>query len=313
MSWKITACASRTVIEGALVAHEDAWDWDSDIVLSGREVAEDQPEDWQLEAWLNRKPTRADKVAITALFAGHAPPLQTEELAETDWLTVSQEGLEPIQAGRFHVHTPDWPVSTANGAIDFTIPASQAFGTGQHATTAGCLTMLSHMKKRGIVVRNCADIGTGTGLLAFAALALWPRALATASDIDAVCVGVVKNNAAANGVPIGAGQGALVMTVADGMAHPLLAARGPYDLIIANILAGPLVSLASEFGAALLPGGHLVLAGLLKTQEAAVRAACRRAGLRLAGRLVNGDWSILWLRKRASYGRVASGTASSIR
>jgi ribosomal protein L11 methyltransferase len=158
--------------------------------------------------------------------------------------------------------------------------------------------MLTHMKAQGLVVRNCADIGTGTGLLAFAALSLWPRALATASDIDAVCIDVVQDNARANGVTMGAGRGELVMTVADGMAHPVLDARGPYDLILANILAGPLVSLAPDFGKALVPGGHLLLAGLLETQEASVRAACRKAGLRLAARLVNGDWSILWLRKR---------------
>lgn len=303
MSWKITVLAPRQVIEAALVAHEDAWDWDPEIIVSGSEVAEDKPDDWRLEAWLDRKPNRADKAAITDLFAGESPTLAIEELPETDWLTASQEGLEPIRAGRFHVHTPEHPASGEANAIDFAIPAGQAFGTGQHATTAGCLAMLSHMKAQGVVVRNCADIGTGTGLLAFAALALWPRALATASDIDAVCVGVVEDNARANGVPMGSGSAELVMTVADGMAHPVLAARGPYDLVMANILAGPLVALASDFGDALVPGGHLLLAGLLETQEDAVRAACRHSGLRLAGRKVNGDWSILWLRKRRRYGR----------
>ncbi|MFC6621367.1 50S ribosomal protein L11 methyltransferase [Novosphingobium panipatense] len=298
MSWKVTAFAPRPTIEGALVAHEDAWDWDPEIVLSGREVAEDQPDDWQLEAWLDREPTSTDKQAILALFAEERPDLLIEELPDTDWLVASQEGLEPIRAGRFHVHTPDHPASEDPAVVDFVIPASQAFGTGHHATTAGCLAMLTHMKAQGLVIRNCADIGTGTGLLAFAALALWPRALATASDIDAVCVGVVEDNAAANGVAIGARPGELVMTVANGMAHPVLEARGPYDLILANILAGPLVSLAPDFGKALVPGGHLLLAGLLETQEAAVRAACRKAGLRLAARMVNGDWSILWLRKR---------------
>jgi ribosomal protein L11 methyltransferase len=298
VSWKVTAFAPRLVIEAALVAHEDAWDWDHEIVLSGREVAEDQPEDWLLEAWLDHRPTDTDTAAIAALFAQGAPDLGIEELPETDWLVASQEGLEPIRAGRFHVHTPDHPATTEPGVVDFAIPASQAFGTGHHATTAGCLAMLTHMKAQGLVVRNCADIGTGTGLLAFAALALWPRTLVTASDIDAVCVGVVEDNAEANGVAMGARRGELVMTVADGMAHPVLDARGPYDLILANILAGPLVSLAPDFGKALVPGGHLLLAGLLETQEAAVRAACRKAGLRLAARMVNGDWSILWLRKR---------------
>ena len=298
MSWKITAFAPRGVIEGALVAHEDAFDWDPQIVLSGSEIAEDMPDDWQLEAWLADEPGDAEKGAIAALFSGNVPELIVEQLPDTDWLVTSQQGLEPIRAGRFHVHTPEHPAVNEPGVTDFTIPASQAFGTGQHATTAGCLSMLTHMRKQGVVVRNCADIGTGTGLLAFAALTLWPSALATASDIDQVCVDVVRDNAAANGIAMGPRGGQLVMTVADGMNHPLLAARGPYDLIMANILAGPLVSLAPDFATSLVPGGHLVLAGLLETQEAAVRSACRRTGMRLAARLVNGDWSILWLRKR---------------
>ena len=299
MSWKITALAPRPVIEAALVAHEDAFDWDPDIVLSGSELAEDRPDDWRLEAWLPRRPGKAEKAAVAALFAGSPPPFTVEKLPDADWLTLSQQGVQPIRAGRFHVHTPEHPAVTQPGLRDFVIPASQAFGTGQHATTAGCLAMLTAMRQRGVVVRNCADIGTGTGLLAFAALNLWPHALATASDIDHVCARVVLDNASANHVAIGAGPGQLTMLIADGMDHPLLAARGPYDLVIANILAGPLIGLAPDFARHLLPGGHLLLAGLLETQEPQVRAACRRVGLRLAARLVRGDWSILWLRKRA--------------
>ncbi len=298
-SWKLTALAPRPIIEAALIAHEDAFDWDPDIVISGSEVAEDRPDDWQLEAWLPHRPSRADKAALAALFAAPAPRFAEEKLPETDWLTLSQDNVKPIRAGTFHVHTPEYPALTEPALRDFTIPASQAFGTGQHATTAGCLAMLTHMKRRGVIVRNHADIGTGTGLLAFAAMHLWPRALATASDIDHVCARVVAENAELNRVPAGGGAGQLSMVIAPGMDHPLLTARGPYDLVIANILAGPLVELAPDFSAALVPGGHLLLAGLLETQEPMVRAACRRAGLRLAARIVNGDWSILWLRKRA--------------
>jgi ribosomal protein L11 methyltransferase len=158
--------------------------------------------------------------------------------------------------------------------------------------------MLSEMKASGSIARNIADIGTGTGLLAFAALRLWPRALATASDIDSACIKVVLENAAQNGVAIGGGAGSLTMLQAAGMDHPLLAARAPYDLLIANILAGPLIELAPHFANATISGGNLLLAGLLESQEPAVRAAYRRAGFRLARRMVNGDWSILWLRKR---------------
>jgi ribosomal protein L11 methyltransferase len=300
VSWKVTAHAPRALIEGALLAHEDAEDWDHEIVIAGSEVAEDRPDDWVLEAWLERKPSRADLIAVGALFEKRTPKLQVEQLPEVDWLTQSQQGLEPIRAGCFHVHTPDSPALVEPGIVDFEIPASQAFGTGHHETTAGCLAMLTEMKRRGVIVRNSVDIGTGTGLLAFAALALWPRSLATASDIDQVCADVVADNAKRNAVSLGARAGELAMTVAPGMDNPLIAARGPYDLVIANILAGPLVALAPDFARALVPGGHLVLAGLLETQEPIVRAACRRAGLRLAARMVSGDWSILWLRRRAA-------------
>ncbi len=298
-SWKLIAHAPRSVIEAALLAHEDVAEWDPDIVIAGTELAEDRPDDWRLEAWLPRKPTKADRAAISGLFASRPPSLTYEQLPDTDWVTASQQRLEPIRAGRFHVHTPDHAPLGQPGIRDFAIPASRAFGTGQHATTAGCLTMLDAIKARGAVVRNCADIGTGTGLLAFAALDLWPRALATASDIDEVCLGVVAENAALNGVAIGGGAGELAMLVAAGMDHPLLQVRAPYDLLIANILAGPLVELAPDFARAVVPGGSLLLAGLLEAQEPQIRAAFRRAGFRLAARLVNGDWSILWLRRRA--------------
>ncbi len=121
---------------------------------------------------------------------------------------------------------------------------------------------------------------------------------------------MVEHNAALNQIPLGAGAGAVTMLVAAGMDHPLLAARGPYDLLVANILAGPLVELAGDFGRAVVPGGNLLLSGLLETQEDAVRRACRRAGFRLAARMVNGDWSILWLRKRPNAAVRASHAGS---
>jgi ribosomal protein L11 methyltransferase len=297
-SWKITALAPRAAIEAALVAHEGALDWDPEVILSGSEIAEDRPDEWRLEAYLPRRPTKHDLAAIEALFSGEVPRLDSEQLPEVDWVTASQQDLEPIRAGRFHVHTPDRAPLNQAGVTDFVIPASQAFGTGQHATTAGCLEMLTRMKRSGLVVRNLADIGTGTGLLGFAALALWPRALATLSDVDPVCSQVVAANAALNFVRLGSSPGRALMVVAEGLDHPILQVRAPYDLIVANILAGPLIELAPEFSRALIPGGSLLLSGLLDSQEGQVRAACRRAGLRLAARLVKGDWSVLWLRKR---------------
>ena len=295
----MTLLAAREAVEAALIAHEDRVDWDPEIVIAGTELAEDQPDDWKLEAWLPRKPSAKDQAAIIGLFDAGSPQVTVEALPDEDWVSRSQSDLAPIRASRFVVRTPEHPAQDEPGTIEFVIPASQAFGTGHHNTTAGCLTMLDAMKRRGVVVRNHLDVGTGTGLLAFAAMALWPRASATASDIDAVCADVVADNAEANGVPLGAKPGALAMTIAPGLDHPLIAARGPYDLVMANILAGPLVELAPAFGQALVPGGHLLLAGLLENQERAVRSACRKAGLRLAARIVSGDWSILWLRRRA--------------
>ena len=295
-SWKITGFAAKAAVQAALLAHDEVEDWDFDLVIAGRELAEDRPLDWVIEGWLPRQPTDADTQAIAALFADGAPQLTIEQLPPTDWVTESQKGVQPIAAGPFYVRTPDHPPLA--GRIDLVIPASQAFGTGQHATTAGCLAMLALMRREGAVVRRAADIGTGTGLLALAALRLWPNALMTASDIDPVCSGVVEENCAINGAAVGAQRGQLLMVVADGMADPLLNARAPFDLLIANILARPLIELAPDFSAAVAPGGHVVLAGLLRTQEAAVRRAYRAQGFRIARRLVNGDWSILWLRKR---------------
>ena len=301
MSWKLIAFAPREVITAALVAHEDAFDWDPDIVIAGSEIAEDRPDDWQLEAWMPSRPTPVERGALNALFA-QSPAWSEEQLPDTDWVTSSQQYLEPVRAGRFEVRTPDHPPSADPAVQSFTIPASQAFGTGQHATTAGCLAMLTAMKASGMVVRNCADIGTGTGLLAFAALALWPRALATASDIDRVCADVIVENARLNDVRLGGRAGEVAVAIAAGLDHPLIAARAPYDLVIANILAGPLVELMPDFARATVPGGSLLLAGLLTTQEAAVRRAAVRHGFRLAQRSVRGDWSILWLRRRPSTG-----------
>ena len=298
-SWKLTAHAPKPVVQAALLAHDEIDDWDFDLVIAGREVAEDRPQDWVLEGWYPTKPGKAQKAALAGLFETNPPRIDVEQLADEDWLTLSQQGAEPIRAGRFYVHTPDFAAD--DHAIDFIIPAAQAFGTGQHRTTAGCLEMLGAMKDRGVVARNIADIGTGTGLLGFAAMRLWPRALVTASDIDDVCAGVVEENAALNDIALGAGPGAMTMVIAPGMDDDLLQMRGPYDLLIANILAGPLVELAPDFAAATAPGGSVLLAGLLAgEQEAKVRRAYRLAGFRLVARIQRGDWAILWLRRRSA-------------
>ncbi|RJY08771.1 50S ribosomal protein L11 methyltransferase [Aurantiacibacter aquimixticola] len=299
MSWKLSATATKARVEAALARREEWPGWDDAIVLTGFELDADDPDTWQLDAYLPGKPTAAHRKTIRALFEGEeAPRLAAEELPDADWVSESQRGVEPIRAGRFHVHTPDHAPSEEAGARNFCIPAAQAFGTGHHETTAGCLEMLDAMRRCGLHPRHVADIGTGTGLLAFAALHLWPRAVTTATDIDPVCAPAVVENAERNDVRTGHGPGEVTMLVADGMEHPVLEAAAPFDLLIANILAGPLIALAPDFAEAVAPRGDILLSGLLITQERGVRAAYLRAGFRLQRRLHRGDWSILWLRHR---------------
>lgn len=279
-------------------------DWDDGPTLVATEVDEyaDQTQSgsWRVDAYFARRPSKADKNRLAGLLPTLAPDtaIKAEKLHDEDWVTLSQSGLEPISAGRFHVHTPETPASDDRAIRNFVIPAGLAFGTGHHHTTHGCLEMLDRMKRKGMIARSIIDVGTGTGLLAFAAMHLWPRAYATASDIDALCGPVVADNAVANRVETGQRPGALAMFIADGLDDANLQRRAPYDLVIANILAAPLIELAPDIGAVTLSQGHLILAGLLNTQAAAVSQAYRRQGFRVCERIVRGDWTILRLRKR---------------
>lgn len=271
-------------------------------VVVTREIDEDAGL-WQLDAYMDDRPDAALLTLLQELVPsarGKAPTV--EELAEQDWVTISQQGLEPVQAGRFFVHTSSHADRVPPGTIPFLIDASQAFGTGGHDTTAGCLAMLDRLARNGASPRNIADIGTGTGLLAFAALALWPRARAIASDIDPASIFVTRENARINDVPLGRGGGRLALAVAPGTNHPAIRHRAPYDLVVANILAGPLITLAPDIATATAPGGHAILAGLITRQMDAVLAAYRAQGFRLAARGGSSEWPCLLLVKRRRYG-----------
>ena len=247
-----------------------------------------RPDEWLLHAYFEREPRESELASLRELGRGD---LHIEQLGEADWVTMSQSGLQPIRAGRFFVHTPMYRSHPA-GSIAFEIDASLAFGTGQHATTSGCLEALDRLERDGSRFANIADIGTGTGLLAFASLALWPGAKCIATDVDPVAIDVTRENAAINYVPLGHGSGELLLAVADGTDSPLLAARAPFDLIIANILAGPLIELAPDFASALSAGGTVVLAGLLDSQADAVASAYESHDLALASRS-SGEWPVL--------------------
>jgi len=261
-------------------------------VLVADEPDPQAPDDWLIHAYFSERPSAGDLEALETLAANASA--YVEHLGEDDWVQMSQAGLEPIRAGRFFVHTPTHRASIPVGATAFEIDAGLAFGTGQHDTTAGCLAALDRLAVAGKSFTNVADIGTGTGLLAFAALSLWPQAKAIATDIDTIAIDVAADNTRINGVTIGHGAGELLLTVADGMDHPMLAARAPFDLLIANILAGPLIDLAPSFATSVAPGAKVVLAGLLDTQADAVIAACEAQGMKVAERGA-GEWSVLVL------------------
>lgn len=270
-------------------------------ILSFMEKPDGTVEDWLLQLYCPVEPDAALLASVAALLPESPVAPLVERVVRQDWVALSQSGLPPITTARFHVRNgPD--EAPAPGFVNFLIPASRAFGTGQHETTHGCLAMLERLRDRGHRFGNIADIGTGTGLLAFAALALWPRAHGIASDIDPASVDVTGENIALNPVIEGCNAGQLMLVEAAGMDHPALAARAPYDLIIANILAGPLISLAPAFAAHLAGGGSLIVAGLLDTQADAVIAAFRNCGLRLAHRADRGHWPTLHLRKRRRFG-----------
>jgi len=290
VSVRVTVPCTRA--QGELIAHADDFFPDSPNppVLVADEPDESKPDDWLIHAYFEHPPTRAEIATLTSLGSG---PPQVEQLGEADWVTMSQAGLQPIRAGRFTVHTPTHAADPDR--INLEIDASLAFGTGQHATTSGCLAALDRLEREGAHFANIADIGTGTGLLAFAALALRPDAKCIATDIDPVAVDVARDNAAINGVKLGHGAGELLLTVADGLDSPLLAARAPFDLIVANILAGPLIELAPGFANALAPGGMIILAGLLDTQADSVCAAYEKLGLAIHDR-GSGEWPVLVLK-----------------
>ncbi len=303
MNWKLTLPCTRAEAEELLADFE--WmallDPMPSIVADELEAFNDAK--WQLQAYFPDKPDPAIIKAIQKRVPSAAKAkLLLEALPDDDWLVMSQQGLQPVYAGRFYVHTASNEGSIPDGAFPFQIEASQAFGTGGHETTMGCLAMLDAMQRVGQRYRYITDIGTGTGLLAFAAQHLWPKAYVTASDIDPVSIDVTTENAVLNDVPLGQSQGRVALCVAMGTGHEMIQRRAPYDLVIANILAGPLIELAPSFAKIIASGGTLILAGLLNTQAQSVARAYRVQGFRLAQRMDTGDWPCLRLVKRQIYG-----------
>lgn len=193
-------------------------------------------------------------------------PIEREALPDIDWVAHSLEELKPVRAGRFFVHGAHDRRKRHSGEIAIEIEAGLAFGTGHHGTTAGCLEMLERVVRREHP-RNALDLGTGSAVLAIAVAKL-AHIPVLATDIDPVAVRVAAANARLNHVK------ALVETVtAPGFHHPVFGKRAPFDLIVANILARPLMRLAPQMAGHIALGGSIVLSGILDRQRDAVISA----------------------------------------
>jgi len=240
---------------------------------------------------------RPNETALTALIDAAAEgdavtPLTIEELAPANWVTVSQGQRPPVRAGRFLIHGSHDRDNITRNRFTIEIDADQAFGTAHHASTRGCLLMLDALAKRGrpdLVL----DLGTGTGILAIAAARAFDRPV-VASDNDPVAVAIAKDNARKAGL-----TQQIHVFVAEGLAHPTFRRLRP-DLIVANILAGPLHDLAPSMARTLLPGGYAVLSGLTEDQAPALTARYGAHGFTLEKRVLLDGWATLLLGRRST-------------
>ncbi len=244
---------------------------------------------WRVEAYYETLDEDALAGALVAAGFG-ADEMRAEPLPEVNWVEESLKGLTPVRAGRFFIHGSHDRMARPAAGISIEIDAGVAFGTGHHGTTQGCLLALEHVGRLGRP-RSVLDVGTGSGVLAIAAARLW-RVPVVASDIDPVAIPVARANARRNGA------GAFIRFVtAPGVRHRIVRESGPYELVMANILAGPLRRMAGDICARVERGGWLVLSGLLTRQEAMLEAAYGACGMRLVRRIRIGEWSTLLLRR----------------
>ena len=243
----------------------------------------------EVGAYFEAKP---DEIALALLAAAHgAKPFTISELPEVDWVAKVKRELAPVAAGRFFVYGGHDADKVPEGSEPLLIEASMAFGTGHHGTTQGCLLALDKLVDEGMVGERVLDLGCGTAVLAMGAARIWQGTI-LASDIDEVAVEVARANLAANGL-----ENRVECFEAEGLDHPRIAAAGPFDLIFANILKGPLIALAPGITAALADGGRVILSGILNEQANEVTEVYCGSGNSLEDRREIGEWTTLILRK----------------
>jgi len=246
---------------------------------------------WDITVHFAQAPDEKAIRSLVTTAAGEevADSITFETVEARDWVKATLEELVPVHAGRFVVHGRHDRANVPPNKIGIEIEAALAFGTGHHGTTRGCLLLLDHVLKAHRP-RRVLDLGTGSGVLAIAAAKALCRPV-LASDIDAPSVGVARQNARLNGV------GHLVEAIrATGFSAPDFARHGPFDLVLANILANPLRQLAGPMSRQMAPKGLVILSGLLTHQAAGVVATYRARGLVPLAHLKIEGWSSLLLR-----------------
>ncbi len=245
---------------------------------------------WEVGGYFLEPPDQVMLEVLATAFG--AKPFALSELPEVDWVAHVRRELSPVDAGRFFGFGSHDADKVPDGRVPLQIEATVAFGTGHHGTTLGCLLAYDRLLTAGWRPGKVLDVGCGTAVLAMAAAATLPDALVIASDIDQVAVDVAEANVAINGL-----EGRVECLEAAGLDHARIRAAGPWDLIFANILKGPLIELAPGISTQLATGGRAVLSGLLAVQADSVVAAYVASGLTLNSRDDIGEWSTLVLQR----------------
>lgn len=252
---------------------------------------------WRIEMLHRDEPDRADLAMLLEPIAARARlkriEIDVDRLPQADWVKKVQTAMEPRQVGRFWIHGSHIEEDPPAGLVPIQLDAGLAFGSGEHATTQGCLEAIDHGATRWRFGR-VLDMGCGAGMLAIAAAKCWP-ARVMAVDNDPVAISVARENALLNGV-----GGRVGTLVSDGYTNPLIRTYGPYDLILANILADPLCMMARDLARHLAQDGIAVLSGLLARQADRVVASHLAYGLFLRRTISTGPWTTLVMsRKKA--------------
>ena len=288
-SWSI-----RFEIEGATIAYETVLTEICGVLaLSVSRPYLDAPY-WVVEGFCDFAPDESGvKAALCAASPdGTAPDFAIIAHGERDWLAENRASFPALHIGRFWVHGAHITDAPPVGAKPLHVEAAEAFGSGTHPTTEGCLRLIDQHLKRKRPLR-VLDLGAGSAILAMAVHKVVPNAMIVASDIDQIATDTAAANRRLNGIA----PSVMRCVTSKGFAHRTLSQKAPYDLLIANILAGPLKELAPEIAQNLADDGTLILSGILTTQERQISAAYRAKGLIIRRRVRIGEWSALALSK----------------